>query len=469
LPLIDQEREFAVGEIPSAGLASSFERRRVRAYLAQAVADVVTMFAAYVVAHFVYFGTSYSLGFVEGTRPAQLVLPIFLTIALYNGTYSLPSLKDWRTATSRAITALAIAAALLNFVIFFARLNTDFSRTAFVIALAVAMLLMGVTRRLSSEFTRRLWGPSPLNVLVIDDGGPPIDLAHAYRVNAAERGLQPTVDDPQLLDLFARYVCNMDQVIVSCPPDRRIAWAMVLKGSGVSGEVLSGFMREIGALGLVHRDDIGMTTLLVSTGPLGLRARVLKRVVDVGASMVALTIALPVLLLAAAAIKIEDRGPVLFRQNRVGRRNQLFSIYKLRTMKVDRTDRDGNRSASKDDDRVTRVGRFLRRTSIDELPQLFNVLKGEMSLVGPRPHAIGSLAGDKLFWEVDPRYWQRHSLRPGLTGLAQIRGLRGATECEVDLTSRLQADLEYLSGWTIWRDVKILLATSLVMFHDRAF
>jgi lipopolysaccharide/colanic/teichoic acid biosynthesis glycosyltransferase len=364
---------------------------------------------------------------------------------------------------------LAIAAALLNFVIFFARLNTDFSRTAFVIALAVAMLLMGVTRRLSSEFTRRLWGPSPLNVLVIDDGGPPIDLAHAYRVNAAERGLQPTVDDPQLLDLFARYVCNMDQVIVSCPPDRRIAWAMVLKGSGVSGEVLSGFMREIGALGLVHRDDIGMTTLLVSTGPLGLRARVLKRVVDVGASMVALTIALPVLLLAAAAIKIEDRGPVLFRQNRVGRRNQLFSIYKLRTMKVDRTDRDGNRSASKDDDRVTRVGRFLRRTSIDELPQLFNVLKGEMSLVGPRPHAIGSLAGDKLFWEVDPRYWQRHSLRPGLTGLAQIRGLRGATECEVDLTSRLQADLEYLSGWTIWRDVKILLATSLVMFHDRAF
>jgi lipopolysaccharide/colanic/teichoic acid biosynthesis glycosyltransferase len=100
---------------------------------------------------------------------------------------------------------------------------------------------------------------------------------------------------------------------------------------------------------------------------------------------------------------------------------------------------------------------------------LFNVLKGEMSLVGPRPHAIGSLAGDKLFWEVDPLYWQRHSLRPGLTGLVQIRGLGGATEQEADLTSRLQADLEYLSGWTIWRDVKILLATSLVMLHDRAF
>ena len=173
--------------------------------------------------------------------------------------------------------------------------------------------------------------------------------------------------------------------------------------------------------------------------------------------------------MAAIAIKLEDGGPVLFRQLRVGRRNLMFSIYKLRTMKTERTDAHGNRSASKDDDRVTRVGRFLRRTSIDELPQLFNVIRGDMNLVGPRPHAIGSLAGDKLLWEVDQRYWQRHSLRPGLTGLAQIRGLRGATDREVDLTSRLQADLEYISGWTIWRDLRILAATSRVLLHDRAF
>ena len=110
-----------------------------------------------------------------------------------------------------------------------------------------------------------------------------------------------------------------------------------------------------------------------------------------------------------------------------------------------------------------------RKSSIDELPQLFNVLKGDMSLVGPRPHAIGSLAGNKLFWEIDERYWHRHSLRPGLTGLAQIRGFRGATDLEPDLTGRLQADLEYLAGWTIWRDIAILFATVRVLFHDRAF
>jgi exopolysaccharide biosynthesis polyprenyl glycosylphosphotransferase len=469
LPLIDQMRNFAVGEISASGLATSLERRRLRAYLGQIVADIVALLGAYVIAHVIYLGPTFEVGLVAGTLPAQLLMPIYLTIALYNGTYSVASLKSWKTGSARAMTALAISAALLNFVIFFVRLNTDFSRTVFVLALAMAAIAMIVIRRLSGALMRRRWGPSPLNVLVIDDGGPPVELEHVYRINAAEHGLRPAVDDPRVLDLFARYVCNMDEVIVSCPPDRRLDWAMVLKGCAVNGEVLSDYMREIGALGLVQRDEIQMTTLLVSTGPLGMRARAMKRSLDVGASLIALVVVLPIVLVAAAAIKLEDRGPVLFKQKRVGRRNQHFSIYKLRTMKVERADGEGNRSASKGDDRVTRVGRFLRRSSIDELPQLLNVLRGDMSLVGPRPHAIGSLAGDKLFWEVDPRYWQRHSLRPGLTGLAQVRGFRGATDHEIDLTSRLQADLEYIAGWTIWRDLRILAATTRVMVHDRAF
>jgi lipopolysaccharide/colanic/teichoic acid biosynthesis glycosyltransferase len=118
---------------------------------------------------------------------------------------------------------------------------------------------------------------------------------------------------------------------------------------------------------------------------------------------------------------------------------------------------------------VTRIGRFIRRTSIDELPQLVNVLLGDMSIVGPRPHAIGSQAGEKLFWEVDERYWLRHALKPGLTGLAQVRGLRGATEHESDLADRLDADLEYLRGWSLWRDLRILVATAKVVIHHRAY
>jgi exopolysaccharide biosynthesis polyprenyl glycosylphosphotransferase len=471
LPLIDQARDLGKGVLPATGLATSLERRRLRFYLGQLIGDVVVLFVAYLIADILYFGPEILQRFslMGLTIPAQLVLPIFLTVALQNGTYSLDSLKDWKMGATRALAALAISAALFNFLVFFVRLNTNYSRITFIIAMIITSVLIIGLRRAAVPVIRRRLGPNPLNVLVIEDDGPLVGLRDTYLVNARECGLRPALDDPHALDLFARYVRNMDQVIVSCPPERRLEWANVLKGAGVHGEVLFEFMREIGALGVIQRAEINTTTLLVSAGPLGLRARAAKRLLDVAISIAALIVAVPILAVAAAAIKLEDRGPILFRQNRVGRRNQLFSIYKLRTMKVERADGDGRRSASKDDDRVTRVGRWLRRTSIDELPQLFNVLRGDMSLVGPRPHATGSLAGEKLFWEVDQRYWQRHSLRPGLTGLAQIRGFRGATDHEDDLSSRLQSDLEYINGWTILRDLRILLATAMVLFHDRAF
>ena len=129
----------------------------------------------------------------------------------------------------------------------------------------------------------------------------------------------------------------------------------------------------------------------------------------------------------------------------------------------------GARSTGRHDDRVTRVGRFIRAHSLDELPQLFNVLRGEMSIVGPRPHALGSRAEDKLFWDIDTSYWHRHAVKPGLTGLAQVRGYRGATETVSDLSNRLQADLEYLSGWSLWRDIAIIFATFRVLIHRNAY
>ena len=154
---------------------------------------------------------------------------------------------------------------------------------------------------------------------------------------------------------------------------------------------------------------------------------------------------------------------------RVGRGSRQFRIYKFRSMSVQGTDHDGAKSAAKDDDRVTRVGRFIRRTSIDELPQLFNVIAGDMSLVGPRPHALGSLAGDDLFWRVDDQYWIRHALKPGLTGLAQVRGHRGATDTLEDLRLRVRSDLEYLTNWSLGLDVLILFQTVRVLVHPKAY
>jgi lipopolysaccharide/colanic/teichoic acid biosynthesis glycosyltransferase len=242
---------------------------------------------------------------------------------------------------------------------------------------------------------------------------------------------------------------------------------MILKGANIAGEVIDDTVAELGAQGA--RIGNGHGWLMVSAGSLGLRSRAMKRALDLVFSVAALIVLAPVFILVALAILFEDGGPVFFVQRRLGRGNRFFRMYKFRSMKVAGSDHDGALSTLRDDDRITRVGRFIRRTSIDEFPQLFNVLSGEMSLVGPRPHAIGSRAGTKYFWEVDLRYWQRHSLKPGLSGLAQVRGYRGATDAELDLVNRLRSDLEYLEGWTIWRDIRIIALTMRVLIHDKAY
>ena len=170
-----------------------------------------------------------------------------------------------------------------------------------------------------------------------------------------------------------------------------------------------------------------------------------------------------------SADQLDSTGPVLFRQQRIGRRNHLFHIYKFRSMRAESSDGDGTRSTTRDDDRITRVGSIIRKTSIDELPQLFNVLLGDMSLVGPRPHALGSRAQNMLFWEIDSRYFIRHAVKPGITGIAQVRGYRGATHKREDLTFRLQADLEYQSQWSVWLDLVLMLRTVRVLFHKNAY
>lgn len=465
-PVINLHEDRVLPRAPRAGLAPSLERKRLRVYLLQILVDSALLLGLSYLATIILQGNA-STG--QPLLAAQLMLPIYLTIALHNGTYSQASLMSWRTAVGRLVAAMLIAAALLNFFAFFVKINAFFSRAIFVSGVVSGILAMSAARYAMLKWVAGAWGPSPMNRLVIDAGGPPIHLPHAYHLDAHEHGLHPTLEDPHTLDRLAQYLRNMDEVIVSCPLDERLAWAQVLKGSGVHGEVTSDLAREIGAIGVIHHNGAGVSTLLVATGPLGMRARATKRIFDIAASAAGLLLLSPILLVAMALIKLEDGGPVFFRQRRLGRGNRFFSIYKLRTMRAESCDAAGNRSTGRDDDRITRIGRFLRKTSIDELPQLINVLEGDMSIVGPRPHALGSQAGDKLFWQVDNRYWQRHTLRPGITGLAQVRGFRGATEKESDLSSRLQADLEYLAGWTLWRDIRIMLATCKVLVHDRAF
>lgn len=191
-----------------------------------------------------------------------------------------------------------------------------------------------------------------------------------------------------------------------------------------------------------------------------------KRMIDILGAGVGLLVLSPLLLLVALLIVLESRGWPVFCQRRTGYGGRSFVIYKFRSMRVCE---DGPNivQAVRDDDRITGVGRIIRRTSIDELPQLLNVLKGEMSLVGPRPHA---LAHDTYYGEQIPRYEGRFMAKPGLTGLAQVCGLRGRTEDVADMAARIDKDLEYIENWSVLLDIKILMRTVLIFaFHPAAY
>jgi putative colanic acid biosynthesis UDP-glucose lipid carrier transferase len=162
------------------------------------------------------------------------------------------------------------------------------------------------------------------------------------------------------------------------------------------------------------------------------------------------------MVIAAIGVKLSSPGPIFFRQRRHGLRGESFQIYKFRTMH-EHPEQDGQvRQATRDDERVFPFGRLLRRTSIDELPQLFNVLLGQMSLVGPRPHAE---AHNRYYQTIIERYMWRHAVKPGITGWAQVHGLRGETESIEKMEQRLEYDLYYIQNWSIWLDLEILLLT----------
>jgi len=186
---------------------------------------------------------------------------------------------------------------------------------------------------------------------------------------------------------------------------------------------------------------------------------VLKRLIDIGLSAGALIALAPTLLLLAIAIKLTSPGPILFRQWRTGRNGVPFQIYKFRTMRTDACDPTGVRQVTAGDPGITPLGSFLRSRSLDELPQLINVLKGDMSLVGPRPHAIGMKAAGVLYEELVPYYKLRHTVRPGLSGWAQANGLRGPTTDAQSSRSRIDHDLAYIQNQSIALDIRIILMT----------
>lgn len=207
----------------------------------------------------------------------------------------------------------------------------------------------------------------------------------------------------------------------------------------------------------------GLDLRLLSARPIDHEAALVKLTMDQGLGLLLALAALPLCLAVAVAIRLESPGPVLFRQRRHGLDNREFLVFKFRTMAW----REGGsfEQTRRNDVRVTRLGRWLRASSIDELPQLLNVLRGEMSLVGPRPHAVDMRTAGLTGPEITPRYAERHRVKPGMTGWAQVNGSRGATVEPTDVERRVQLDLHYIENWSPWLDLHILARTIAVVLR----
>lgn len=211
----------------------------------------------------------------------------------------------------------------------------------------------------------------------------------------------------------------------------------------------------------------GVTLLCVEERPLRDWRGIAKEIEDrVVAGLILLMIA-PLLAAIAVLIKIDSPGPVFFRQKRYGLNNQLIEVLKFRTMYHHATDANAEQLTRRNDPRVTRLGAFLRRTSLDELPQFINVLRGEMSVVGPRPHALAAKAGGLLYQDAVRHYYARHRMKPGITGWAQVNGWRGETETVEQIAKRVEHDLHYIENWSVWLDLTIILRTIFGGFTGR--
>jgi putative colanic acid biosysnthesis UDP-glucose lipid carrier transferase len=291
----------------------------------------------------------------------------------------------------------------------------------------------------------------------------------------SDLGLENDCDSPFLLNhtssaALAHAVAKgqsgaIDEVIVALPSSegalldhvmRRLRLLPVEVKVAVDFNGYSGKFIELSQIGVAN-------LVTVQKKPISEWNTILKACEDYLIALLSFIIFLPAMAAIAVLIKLDSKGPVLFRQRRHGFNHQIFSVFKFRTMTVTE-DGDNIQQAKKDDKRVTRVGRFLRKTSLDELPQLLNVLAGDMSLVGPRPHA---LVHNDYYSRLLENYASRHRVKPGLTGWAQINGWRGETTTPDAMEQRIRYDLEYIDNWSIWFDLRILVLTPIFGFVSR--
>jgi Undecaprenyl-phosphate glucose phosphotransferase len=384
----------------------------------------------------------------------------------------------WRRRLGEFLMTIGLSFLVLIALAYLLKISADYSRGWLLTWLTLVSITLLLSRPASASLLRWLasTGYTARRIAVVASGATGLRLAERLRQAAGVRVVgvfdeigkdgqgKPRASIADLISIGQRN--QIDEVVVAlCNAPQPQTARLIDELSVLPVDVwLCPAEFDMPILGTSR---LGALSLLqVKPKPIRDWGYVIKLTLDYVLGAISLVLFAPLMLTVALAIKLDSPGPVLFKQRRHGYNHRLIHVYKFRTMRVAE---DGAVvvQACKDDDRVTRIGKFLRRTSIDELPQLFNVLKGEMSLVGPRPHAV---AHNQLYCARLERYANRHCVKPGMTGWAQIHGFRGPTEDPEKMRKRVQMDLYYIENWSISLDLKIIALTPFVGFvHRNAF
>ena len=431
--------------------------------------DLVAILASGLLARYVYPGDETPIFEYLSLMLATAVF--FQFVARQTGLYDSSKIENFPSQFYAILYVYMATFAITFMMLFFLKISTYFSRIWFMDWAILLLTLLSLGRGVFATQFRRLQrtGAFRRSIALIGEG-PPFtrvntllsnDKHHFHLTEVFELPEACSAPDQDCLQRFIERarLNNVDEVFVALP--------------ATQSHLLDSIVRQTQSLVAdIHIvPDLGDTKLplmrlrragdfaFITTVPRPIEGWgvLQKKVEDYTLAAIGLALVLPVLFMIALAIKLDSKGPVIFRQRRHGYNHRIIEVMKFRTMTV-LEDGDAVSQAKKGDKRVTRVGWFLRRTSLDELPQLINVLRGEMSIVGPRPHA---LAHNSFYGDLVENYANRHRVKPGITGWAQVHGCRGETDNPQKMAERVRYDLEYIENWSIWLDLKIILMTPL--------
>ncbi|MDD9910297.1 MAG: undecaprenyl-phosphate glucose phosphotransferase [Ahrensia sp.] len=470
-------------------VASQFAQNAISPFLLASVLRLIEFTAVFTIGLGVYVMYVVPL---DGFR-AVFIIPPFLGAALTlialqaTDSYQMSALRTHVRQMGRVLLAWTAVFAALALTAFFLRISLEFSRvwfgTWYLSGLVFFVMFRGIVASLVHKWA--LDGRLERRAVIVGGGKNAEDLINSLEAQADNDIRICGIFDDRSGDRSPPMVAGYPKLgsiseLVEFGRKARIDMLIVSLPITAEGRVLQ-LLKKVWVLPVdirlsAHTNKlrfrprsysyVGSVPFLdVFDKPIADWDSVMKRGFDIFFSCLALILLSPVMLATAIAIKLESKGPVIFRQKRFGFNNEVVEVLKFRSMYTDMADHDAKKVVTKDDPRVTKVGRIIRKTSIDELPQLINVLSGRLSLVGPRPHAVNAHTQNKLWDEVVDGYFGRHKVKPGVTGWAQINGWRGEVDNDEKIRRRVEHDLYYIENWSIMFDLYILLATPLKLLN----